>query len=123
MSLGGGLWGVLDSASLGQGFEPVLKTNRLCWSLDNVLKTNRFFSFSSSSSKYNLIKTFADHLNRGTELLKTTVHKAIEPLIVKPSKIHRSTSNLSDDGEDSLKSEMCHFKPIRTVPTTPKASL
>lgn len=92
-------------------------------SLRAQILVNLFILFSSSSSKYNLIKTFADHLNRGTEIIKTTVSKAIEPLIVKPSKIHRSTSNLSDDGEDSLKSEMCHFKPIRTVPTTPKASL
>lgn len=90
---------------------------------------------SSLSSKYNLIKTFAERLNRGTELLKQTVQKAIlptkkpitptpdDPLILSPGKIHRRTTAMTpeSDSGDSLKIEVTsHFKPIRIMPQTPK---
>lgn len=90
-------------------------------------------TFLAQSTKSNLIKTLAVRLNRGTDILKQSVHKAIiakipqnfltrprnrEVLTVPPTNTHRFPSRDANSA-DSLRLEMCHFKPIRTVPTTP----
>lgn len=89
---------------------------------------------SSASNSYNLLKSVAATISRGTEIIKQKVSEKIfvnkrtadpnfshEAFVVKPTKIHRSSSSrCSVDSNDSLKSEIRHFKPIRTAPTTPK---
>lgn len=88
---------------------------------------------SSMSNSYNLLKSVAATITRGTEIIKQKVSERIfvskrpvdpnfstEAHVVQPTKTHRSSSRCSIDSNDSLKSEIRHFKPIRTAPTTPK---
>lgn len=108
------------------------------WVLENASIKSRstnhppefFHSLQSStaSSRYSLMKSLSAHLNRGTEMLKQTVQRAIlskmtttEPLTVSPTYSHRHpTTKMDDSSEDSLRIEMCHLRPIRSYPLTPR---
>lgn len=106
--------------SYGLGGRPL----SLCDSTTSVAKSSLSGS-SSNSSRYSLIKTFAEHLNRGTELIKKILpSKKLSPnsslQLLSPSKIHRSEDTPESDSGDSLKTEICHFEPICKMPPTPK---
>lgn len=73
---------------------------------------------SSSVGQLNITNN-NDRNDETTSIEQLTYPKKLKPLILYPGKFHRSLSIDSDSG-DSLKLEMCHFKPIRTMPTTPK---
>lgn len=91
---------------------------------------------SSMSNSYGLFKTVVEVVSRGKEIIKQKVSEKIfpnssrkdnksfsnSPSLVLPTHTHkRSSSRASSvDSNDSLKSEIRHFKPIRTAPTTPK---
>lgn len=87
---------------------------------------------NSNTSTNALMKTLSVRLNRGTEFLKETVQKAFITKIpshinsvlnlytVPPTSTHRfPAERLNVSSADSLHTEMCHFKPIRTEPRTP----
>lgn len=106
--------------SYGLGSRPL----SLCDSTTSVGKSSISGS-SSNSSRYSLIKSFAEHLNRGTELIKKILPtKKNSPnssvQLLSPSKIHRSEDTPESDSGDSLKTEICHFEPICKMPQTPK---
>lgn len=97
----------------------------LCDSATSVAKSKSSLSSSSNSSKYSLIKSFAEHLNRGTELIKKILPtKKLSPnstlQILSPGKIHRSEDTPESDSGDSLQTEISHFEPICKMPPTPK---
>ncbi|GAB0099200.1 hypothetical protein DMENIID0001_150480 [Sergentomyia squamirostris] len=91
--------------------------------------SNESIPISSASSRYSLMKSFAVHLNRGTELLKQTVQRAIlkapspnkDLNTVAPTKYH-IVPDLDRASTDSLDVELCHFRPIRPCSVTPSTS-
>lgn len=76
------------------------------------------------------MKAISGHINRGTELLKQTVQKAIlstlnsedEPsYAIRPTCFHAlPTAGSCTDGRDSIQIEMCHIRPIRAFTVTPR---
>lgn len=80
------------------------------------------------------MKNLSSQLNRGTELLKQTVQRAIfssgspkvslpPPPTARPTPYHSDPhAVLRSSSVDSLHLEMCHFKPIRAYTVTPIAS-
>ncbi|XP_059620739.1 uncharacterized protein LOC132264518 [Phlebotomus argentipes] len=95
-------------------------------SLSSKSTSNESIPISSASSRYSLMKSFAVHLNRGTELLKQTVQRAIlskaatpntELRTVAPTK-HHKVPDLHRASTDSLEAELCYFRPIRPCPIT-----
>lgn len=121
---------------IGAGASALVSANRAKSnnSVITISSTSSPSCGSSMSNSYNLLKTVAATITRGTEIIKQKVSEKIfvnnkklldpnfniEPYVVKPTKTHRSSSHCSVDSNDSLKSEIRHFKPIRTAPTTPK---
>lgn len=92
---------------------------------------------SSMSNSFGLFKTVVEVVSRGKEIIKQKVSEKIfpnnvsrkdsksfsnSPNLVLPTHTHKRSSSRSSsvDSNDSLKSEIRHFKPIRTAPTTPK---
>lgn len=89
---------------------------------------------SSMSNNYSLLKSVAAVVTRGTEIIKQKVSQRIftkkddqnfssSPSLLYPTKTHKYSSirrSVSVESNDSLKSEIRDFKPIRTAPTTPK---
>lgn len=91
---------------------------------------------SSMSNNYNLLKSVAAVVSRGTEIIKQKVSQRIfnkkevdqnfssSPSLLYPTKSHKLSSSRcrsdSIESNDSLKSEVRDFKPIRAAPTTPK---
>lgn len=106
-------------------------TNNSNSASSNASNSNASSSVDSTVSTYSLIKTFTEQLNRGTEYLKQTVQRAILPIkkqiatdgdpggILSPGKLHRLTISPESESCDSTKLELCHFKPIKTLPPTP----
>lgn len=93
-------------------------------------------SNSSTGSKYNLIKSVTASINRVKTTVQNTFLQITTPrdvsssstskldfnsLAIPPKNSHRSPS--FSDGEDSLKSELIHFKPINAAPKTPNRML
>lgn len=91
---------------------------------------------SSMSNNYSLLKSVAAAVTRGTEIIKQKVSQRIfikknvdqnfsdSPSLLYPTKTHKSSNSQfrseSVESNDSLKSEVRDFKPIRAAPTTPK---
>jgi hypothetical protein len=96
---------------------------------------------SSSNSRFSLIKSM---VSRGTELFKQTVQNSLLSKLTpgaqkakntldnltptsnssscsqaQPQFQPRTDSKCSEHSTDSLQTEMCHFKPIHSVPKTP----
>ncbi|XP_055691617.1 uncharacterized protein LOC129794783 [Lutzomyia longipalpis] len=100
-------------------------------SLSSKSTSNESIPISSASSR--LMKSFTVHLNRGTELLKQTVQRAIlskvptpskELRTVAPTKYHKDPDRYRTNtaSTDSLEAEFCHFRPIRPYPVSLQAN-
>lgn len=109
--------------------------NKSSTSVITISSTSSPSCSSSMSNNYSLLKSVAAVVTRGTEIIKQKVSQRIftkkdvdqnfsgSPSLLYPTKTHKlSASRRSESVEsnDSLKSEVRDFKPIRTAPTTPK---
>lgn len=110
--------------------------NKSSTSVITISSTSSPSCSSSMSNNYSLLKSVAAVVTRGTEIIKQKVSQRIftkkdvdqnfsgSPSLLYPTKTHKLSAvrrrSESVESNDSLKSEVRDFKPIRTAPTTPK---